>query len=151
MNGRPARAYRLTWVQRCANTVYTLMTRCGLGAQYRHLLTVVGRQTGLPRTTPVDVMSYAGSQWLVAPYGAVNWVRNLRASGQGMLRRGSRCHTFRAVEADTRTAVPVIRQYIEQVPITRSYWGVGPDATDEELAQKAARHPVFELTRIDRP
>ncbi len=148
MDGAP-RTYRLTPVQRGANAFFRLITRLGLGARYRYLLTVIGRRTGLPRTTPVDVMTYAGSRWLVAPYGEVNWVRNLRASGTGILRRGRRRSSFRAVEVDPETAVPVIRRYIADVRVTRSYWGAGPDATDRELIEEARRHPVFRIVDVE--
>ncbi len=146
---RSPRTYRLTPAQRGVNGVFRLLTRLGLGARYRHLLTVVGRRSGIPRTTPVDVMTLAGSRWLVAPYGEVNWVRNIRASGAGTLRRGRRRASVRAVEVDAQTAVPVIRRYIADVRVTRPYWGVGPEATDAELVREAAGHPVFRLTEID--
>ena len=146
---RRPRTYRLNGVQRSANAVYTLLTRLGLGARYRHLLTVTGRRSGVARTNPVDVMTHDGSRWLVAPYGEVEWVRNLRVAGVGSLRRGRRPVPFRAREADASTAVPVIRLYIESVPVTRAYWGVGTDATDEELMDESARHPVFRLTPVE--
>ena len=47
-----------------------------------HLLTVRGRKSGLPRTTPVNLIEYQGRRWLVAPYGEVAWVRNVRAAGE---------------------------------------------------------------------
>ncbi|MGD0219844.1 MAG: nitroreductase/quinone reductase family protein [Acidimicrobiales bacterium] len=67
------------------------MTRLGIGANYRHILTVRGRRTGEVRSTPVDVMDLAGNRWLVAPYGISNWVRNVRVSGEVSLTR--RRHT----------------------------------------------------------
>ncbi len=146
--GAPRRTYRLNPVQRCANAFFATLTRCGLGARYRHLLTVVGRRSGLPRTTPVDVMTHDGSLWLVAPYGEVNWVRNLTASGVCDLRRGRRTASYRAVAVEPSVAVPVIRDYIEQVRVTRAYWGVAADAPDEEIEREARRHPVFRLTEI---
>lgn len=148
MDGRPKR-YRLTGIQRGVNAVYTLLTRCGLGAGHRHLLTVVGRRSGIPRTTPVDVMTHAGSRWLVAPYGEVDWVRNLRASGTATLQRGRYRDAFVAEEVDAPTAVPVIRRYIADVRVTRPYWGVGTDATDAQLEQEAVHHPVFRLTESE--
>lgn len=51
-------------------------------AKYRYVLTVQGRKSGLARSTPVDVMEVDGPRWPVAPYGAVNWVTNVRAAGQ---------------------------------------------------------------------
>ncbi len=64
-----ARTYRLHAGTRMVNRVFTTMTRLGVGASYRHLLTVPGRKTGRLHSTPVDVMRVAGSLWLVAAYG----------------------------------------------------------------------------------
>jgi deazaflavin-dependent oxidoreductase (nitroreductase family) len=127
------------------NRVYTVLTRLGLGAAYRHLLTVTGRRTGLPRTTPVDVMNLEGTSFVVAPYGEVSWVHNVRAAGAVELsRRGHTCR-YLATEVGPGDAVPIIRSYIRLVPVTRAWWGVRADASDAELRVEAATHPVFRL------
>jgi hypothetical protein len=53
-------------VNRPINWVFRTMTRLGLGASYRHILTVRGRKTGRQYSTPVDVMQVGGQRWLVA-------------------------------------------------------------------------------------
>lgn len=50
-----AKIYRVGPGTRLVNLVFVAMTRRGLGKDYRHLLTVRGRKTGEPHTTPVDV------------------------------------------------------------------------------------------------
>jgi deazaflavin-dependent oxidoreductase (nitroreductase family) len=77
-----ARTYPRNAATQVINWVFTTMTRLGVGASYRHLLTVRGRKTGQLRTTPVDVMDTGGQRWLVAGYGPANWVRNARAAGK---------------------------------------------------------------------
>ena len=146
MTGTSTKAYRPGPARSVVDHVYGALTRHRLGASYRHLLTVTGRTTGLPRTTPVDVMTHDGRQWLVAPYGEVNWVRNLRTSGRAELRRGHTVRTFDAEEVDPEVAAPVIRQYIARVPVTRAYWSVSPGAGVDELREEARHHPVFRLT-----
>jgi deazaflavin-dependent oxidoreductase (nitroreductase family) len=126
--------------------LFGAMTRLRLGASYRHLLTVTGRSSGLPRTTPVDVMNHDGSLWLVAPYGEVNWVKNLRAAGVAGLSRGRHVQDFDSEEVGAERAAPVIRQYIAKVPVTRAYWGASADADVDELRAEARTHPVFRLT-----
>ena len=127
------------------NRVYAVLTRLGLGASYRQLLTVTGRRTGLPRTTPVDVMNLHGTSYLVAPYGAVSWVHNVRAAGVIELsRRGQTCR-YLASELGPADAAPVVRSYIARVPVTRAWWSVRADASDAELRAEAATHPVFRL------
>src|SRR5262249_33494027 len=49
------------------------------------LVTVPGRTSGLPRTTPIAIIEVSGRRWIWAPWGEVNWVRNLRASGHATI------------------------------------------------------------------
>jgi deazaflavin-dependent oxidoreductase (nitroreductase family) len=142
------RTYRYDGLQRAINRCYRRLTLLGLGARHRHLLTVTGRRSGRPITTPVDVMTVAGEQWLVAPYGEVQWVRNLRVTPTLTLQRGRSTRRFTAVEVDHDAAVPVIRTYIRTVPVTRGYWGVTADATTAELTHEAVTHPVFRLVGV---
>lgn len=149
--GTGRKTYRVGAVERAINRVYRRLTLLGLGARHRHLLTVTGRRSGLPRTTPVDVMTVDGQRWLVAPYGEVQWVRNLRATPTAELRRGRRSSVWTAEEVDAVTAVPVVRRYIRDVRVTRAYWGVDADAPDADLRREAAGHPVFRLAPAVRP
>ena len=57
-----ARIYRQTTATRVTNWMFTTLTRLGMGASYRRLLTVRGRKTGQLRTTPVDVMEIGGQR-----------------------------------------------------------------------------------------
>ena len=61
-----AKVYRHNTATRVTNWVFAVLTRLGMGASYRHLLTVSGRKTGQLYTTPVDVMDVGGQRWLVA-------------------------------------------------------------------------------------
>src|SRR5439155_638684 len=88
---RMARRYTaMTRGQRIGNAVVALLVRIGLGPKDTYLLTVPGRRTGKPYTTPVTLVQTGEGRWLVAPYGAVSWVRNARAAGRVTLRRGNR-------------------------------------------------------------
>src|SRR6266542_3436078 len=95
------------------------MTRIGVGASYRHILTVPGRRTGRLHSTPVDVMQVGGARWLVAGYGPANWVRNARAAGEVTLSRGTRTEAFGIAEAAPEEAVQVLRTYMTEVRVTR--------------------------------
>jgi deazaflavin-dependent oxidoreductase (nitroreductase family) len=65
------------------------------GPRYR--LTVCGRKSGQPHSTPVVIVEQEGKEYLLALFGVVNWVRNLRASGTGTFTR-----THRHEEAHAR-------------------------------------------------
>ena len=138
--------YELRMGTRAANWYFLQLTKLGLGASYRRILTVRGRKTGQEHSTPVDVMDYERRLWLVAPYGVTNWVKNARNSREVRLSRGRRSERFNVTEVESPEALPVLRKYMTEVPITRPYFDCAPDATDGAIASELARHPVFRLT-----
>jgi deazaflavin-dependent oxidoreductase (nitroreductase family) len=139
--------YQVSPMTRAVNWVFQQMTKAGVGASYRRILTVRGRKTGREYSTPVDVMDHDGSLWLVAPYGVTSWVKNARNSGHVALSRGHRYEHFSVSEAEGVDAVPVLRQYMREVPVTRPYFEASFDAPDDVLAAELHQHPVFRLTK----
>lgn len=118
--------------------------RRGKGPPGIWLLVVPGRRSGEPRSTPVSLAEVDGTRYLVAPYGEVQWVRNVRAAGRVTLVRGaSEEHAVTEVGPDE--AAPVLRRYISQNRITRPYFEATVDSPVEAFAAEAARHPVFRL------
>ena len=75
-----AKHYRIGAGTRLVNWAFRQLTRLGLGARYRHILTVKGRKSGQLHSTPVDVIEHGNTRWLVAGYGPANWVLNARAA-----------------------------------------------------------------------
>jgi deazaflavin-dependent oxidoreductase (nitroreductase family) len=140
-----AKTYRLNFAARLVNAVFRPITRLGLGASYRYVLTVPGRKTGRLYSTPVDVLEVSGDRWLVAGYGPVSWVRNPRAAGEVTLSRGGNSETFRVAEATAQTAIPVLRTYIGEIRVTRAYFDANADSPDDAIAAELKRHPVFRL------
>ncbi|WP_072814980.1 nitroreductase family deazaflavin-dependent oxidoreductase [Rhodococcus zopfii] len=140
-----SKTYRISTGTRLVNRAFQAMTQLGVGKQYRHILTVPGRKTGRLYSTPVDVMRRGDQRWLVAAYGVTNWVHNARAAGQVTLSRGRRSETLRVVELSPQDSVPVLRQYLQEVPVTRPYFDVTHESSDAEFAAEAPRHPVFGL------
>ena len=143
-----AKSYHPGVGTRLINTAFTTLARRGWGKGYLHVLTVDGRTTRIPRSTPVDVIGDGSERWLVAPYGETDWVRNTRAARRVTLSRGGRSQTLYATEIAQRDRVPVLRRYLREVPVTRAYFDTTADSTDEQWAAEAARHPVFRLTTI---
>ena len=82
-----ARAYRLRLWRRLINWMIGVLLRLGVSPPHTYLLTVRGRKSGHPYSTPVTLVEEAGKRWLVAPYGEVGWVRNARAAEQVTLTR----------------------------------------------------------------
>jgi deazaflavin-dependent oxidoreductase (nitroreductase family) len=137
--------YRTGWGQRFGNRVMTALAVRGRGPDALYVLSVPGRRSGVERSVPIDVLELDGQRYLVAPYGPVGWVHNVRAAGRVTLRRGADASSFQAVEVRAAEAVAPIREYIRTVPITKDYWEVGAEASDAEIAAIAAHHPVFRL------
>jgi deazaflavin-dependent oxidoreductase (nitroreductase family) len=140
-----AKTYRLSPGARLINSLFRALTRLGLGASYRHILTVPGRKTGRLYSTPVDIIELDGQRWLVAGYGPTNWARNVRGAGEVTLTRGRQSQRFRVEEADGPAGVPVLRKYMREVRVTRPYFDATPDSPDEDVAADLPRHPVFRL------
>jgi deazaflavin-dependent oxidoreductase (nitroreductase family) len=140
-----AKNYRISAGTRLVNWTFRQLARLGLGAPYRHILTVKGRKTGELHSTPVDVIEHSNSRWLVAGYGPANWVLNARVAHEVTLSRGGRAQKFRVEDPDPTEAVPVLRQYIRQIRPTRAYFDAKPDAPDDVIAAELPRHPVLRL------
>jgi deazaflavin-dependent oxidoreductase (nitroreductase family) len=144
-----AKEYRRGRATSAINWWFQTLTRLGVGASYRHILTVPGRRTGQPRSTPVDVIELNGHRWLVAGYGPANWVLNARASGEVTLSRGGQTERYKIAEAATQDAVPVLRKYIDEIRVTRPYFDATPSSSDAGVAAELPRHPVLRLIPIE--
>jgi deazaflavin-dependent oxidoreductase (nitroreductase family) len=140
-----AARYRLSRWRWLLNQLVHALLVVGLGPRHTYLLTVPGRRSGRPYSTPVTLVEEAEQRWLVAPYGEVNWVRNARAAGRVMLSRGRHTENIAIVEVGSEEAAPVLKRYISEVPITRPYFGVRPDASLDAFRAEAPQHPVFRI------
>ena len=83
------------------NPTVALLTRMGVSVWGSRVLRVRGRKSGEWRSSPVNLLTFEGVRYLVAPRGETQWVRNVRASGAGELVLGSRVEPFRVVEIRT--------------------------------------------------
>src|ERR1700756_2786607 len=90
----------------------------GLGPPGLHLLTTTGRRSGQPRTTPVRTVTVDGRRYLVAAYGPVGWVHNIREQPSVELRRGHTRNTLQARVVDPDESGAVLRRYLDEVKIT---------------------------------
>src|SRR5215813_7450646 len=132
------------------NSIVTRLARAGIPMGPNALLTVRGRKTGEPRTTPVAVVSVGGRRWVQSPFGEVNWVRNLRAMGVGTLSHGKRQEPIEAIELRGAEAITfyeeVLAPYIRRQRLRRLMADMlGLSDVLEDPAGAALRHPVFEL------
>ena len=143
-----AKAYELGFGRKMMNALAGASIRFGLGDKRFHQLTVKGRTSGRPLSTPVIVQPFDGKRWIVSPYGDRAWTKNARAAGQVTLRRGGRSELVPLSEVDAGAAAPVLREYLRATPITKGYFDVTPDASLDAFAAEAPRHPVFLITDL---
>jgi hypothetical protein len=94
---------------------------------------------------PVD---YDGKRWLVATYGAVAWVHNVRAAGRVSVRYGRATREYATREVSAVEAGPVLKRYVAIATKTRAQFEPTPDSPVEDFVAEADRHPVFELVAV---
>jgi hypothetical protein len=130
------------------NRIVAALTSLGLSVLGSRVLEVRGRTSGVWRSTPVNLLSYEGERYLVAPRGETQWVRNLRVSREGRLRLGRRTEPFGMQEIGDDRKVPILRAYLKRwkAEVGVFFEGVGPDSSEEEIARIAPKHPVFRVT-----
>jgi deazaflavin-dependent oxidoreductase (nitroreductase family) len=131
------------------NRLVALATRLGLSVAGSRVLEVRGRKSGEWRRTPVNLLSFEGERYLVAPRGHTQWVRNMRVSGGGRLVLGRGSEEFRARELPDAEKAPLLRAYLEKWKweVGAFFEGVGPDSSDAELRRIAPDHPIFRITK----
>jgi deazaflavin-dependent oxidoreductase (nitroreductase family) len=142
-----------TGLDRMFNSTVGLLTRAGISVMGSRVLAVRGRKSGEWRTTPVNLLTVQGDRYLVAPRGQAQWVRNLRAAGQGELRVGRRAERFTATEMADADKPPVLREYLRRWgwEVGRFFEGVTADASQEQMRGIAPGFPVFRITFDARP
>jgi deazaflavin-dependent oxidoreductase (nitroreductase family) len=127
------------------------LTRLGVSVLGSRVLETRGRQSGLPRRTPVNLLTVEGHEYLVSPRGHGQWVRNVRADGGRLtliLGRRRKDYLARELAVDDPRTAQILRAYLKRwkAEVGVFFDGTGPDSTDDELTAIAARHPIFELT-----
>jgi deazaflavin-dependent oxidoreductase (nitroreductase family) len=136
------------WVTRQVfNRAVRRLTRMGLGIRGARELRVRGRVTGEWRSTPVNLLTVDGQDYLVAPRGVTQWVRNLRAAGGGELHLGRKADAFRAEEVADADKAAVLRPYLRlwKAETGVFFEGLDTESSDEDLVAAGPKHPVFRI------
>jgi len=129
------------------NPTVAVFTRLGVSVWGSRILRVRGRTSGEWRSSPVNLLTFQGARYLVAPRGNTQWVRNIRVSHEGELVLGGRAEKFRAVELPDDEKLPILRNYLKRwkFEVGMFFQGVGPDSPESELRRIAPDHPVFRV------
>ena len=130
------------------NAAVARLTKLGISVWGSRVLYVRGRSSGEWRSTPVNLLTFDGERYLVAPRGTTQWVRNLRAAGgHGELHLGRRVEPFTGLELADDDKPRVLRAYLKRwkMEVGVFFDGVDASASDEKLREIAPGYPVFRV------
>lgn len=135
-----------TTFEKTFNHLFGLLAGLGLAPAYIQLLQVKGRKSGQTYSTAVSLVDLEGKQFLVAPRGRTQWVRNAEAAGEVMLKRGA-SRKFRLRALDNSEKPPVLKVYLtDYKSAVGRFFPIPPDSPLEAFRAIAEGYPVFELT-----
>lgn len=123
------------------------LTAHGISLLGSRVLAVRGRRSGEVRTTVVNLFTHEGERYLLAPRGHTQWVRNLRAAGEGELRLGRRAERFTPVEVADADKPALIRLYLRKWAWeTGAFFdGLKADSPEADIVAAAPGFPVFRI------
>ncbi|MBT8201835.1 MAG: nitroreductase family deazaflavin-dependent oxidoreductase [Acidimicrobiia bacterium] len=130
---------------RLVNMLMGFLNRIGLTGALNHTLITLGRTSRKARSTPITLAAVDGRRYLVAPYGPVGWVHNIRATGIATLSRGGHDEAITVRELPAPDAAPVLYHYYTTVKITQPYFDVPDDPAVADFVPIATHHPVFRI------
>ncbi|MDP9166979.1 MAG: nitroreductase family deazaflavin-dependent oxidoreductase [Actinomycetota bacterium] len=128
------------------NKLVIALGKLGLPAGPSMVLTVPGRKSGQPRSTPMTPFDHDGGLYTVAGYPGADWAANARAAGRGTLTRGRRSRTVRIVELSPTESRPILRAFAVKVPVGVGFAkrsGLVTAGTPDEFEALAGRLAVF--------
>jgi len=133
-------------VERYFNRAFGFVVGLGLGPAHIHLLEVRGRKSGKLYRTPVDLLELNGRQYLVAPRGRTQWVRNAEAAGEITLKRGSTRGKFRLRLIADVDKPPILKAYLDNFRReVQRYFTIAAGSPVELFIGVASNYPAFEL------
>jgi deazaflavin-dependent oxidoreductase (nitroreductase family) len=128
------------------NKFMMAVQKLGIATGPAMVLTVPGRKTGKPRSTPMTPFEHDGGLYVVAGYPGADWASNARAAGAGTLSRGRSSRRVKIIELDAAQSRPVLRTFAVKVPVGVGFAkraGLVRDGAPEEFAALAGQLKVF--------
>jgi deazaflavin-dependent oxidoreductase (nitroreductase family) len=139
-----AKQFRFTFIFKAGNALMRTLLALGISVNGTTLITVPGRKSGQPHSTPITMVEFDGQRYVQSPFGNVDWVRNLRAAGKATLSWGRRHETVIVTELSPEQAAPVIKSMMTKAPkMIQDYFDVTPKSSLQEFILDAPKHPVF--------
>ena len=139
------------WWLKPLNKVLMAATRVGVVKDGPMVLTVTGRKTGQPRSTPITPFEVDGRRYVVGGFPGADWVRNARANPEAVLVRGKVREPVRMVELSAEQARPLLRQFPALVPTGVGFMrnaGLVTGPHPDEFEALAGRCSVFRFDNV---
>lgn len=142
------------WWLKPMNKVFMTLSGIGIpvfGRDGPVVLTVTGRKSGKPRSTPITPMTVDGQRYVVGGFPGADWVRNARANPEVTLTQRRQPGRVRMVELTAEEARPLLRRFPELVPTGVDFMknaGLVTQGTPEEFEALAGRCAVFRFDPV---
>ena len=134
------------------NPIARLLLAARVPMGFNGLITIRGRRSGEPRTTPLAIIAVDGSRWVWSPWGEVHWVRNLRAAGCATITVRGRTEQVRATELDPTERVTFFRDTMgplaRRIPFGVRFIRVLDGVDLDHPVEAAEGRVVFELRPV---
>lgn len=143
---------RPPWYLRPMNRFVKAIQKAGIPAGPSQILTVPGRKSGKPRSTPMTPFEHDGDLYTVAGYPGADWAANARAAGAGTLTRGRKSRPVKIVELSPQDARAVLRSFAVKVPVGVGFAkrsGLVQDGTPDEFEALAGELAVFRFDPVN--
>ena len=113
-----------------------------------HVIRIPGRRSGQMRETVVSPFVVDGRRYLLS-LGQLEWVRNARAAGWGLLSRGRNSHKVALVEIKAPESASIVREFPRQIPAGAQFFVrsglVASPGGPEQFAAAAADLALFRV------
>lgn len=146
-----AERIRPPWWLKYVNKAMIALNKTGLLKEGPVVLTVTGRKSGQPRSTPITPFEVDGRRYVVGGLPGSDWVRNAQANPDAVLVRGKTRERVRMVELPVDEARPLLRQFPILVPTGVGFMknaGLVSGPNPDEFESLAGRCPVFRFDTV---
>ncbi len=134
------------WWLKPMNKVFMTVMRLGIMKDGPVVLTVPGRKSGKPRSTPITPFTVDGKRYVVGGFPGADWVRNARAADVAALTHGRSAEPVHMVELPADEARPLLRAFPTLVPTGVGFMknaGLVTEGRPDEFEALAGRCAVF--------
>ena len=139
-----AKQYKVGFRVRAVNRLMKQLVNRGKTGSW--LLTTIGRKSGERRTVPVTPVEVGGERYIVAPYGAVAWVQNIRAEPKASISHGGASTLITAEEVTGGEAGRALAKYYrENEKYVGDYMDIPGDKTGTDFNSVTYLYPVFRV------